>query len=191
MMLKRTSWVVAAFALAAGSAMAQSSEVKTETKVEVKDGKDVKLTGCVERLPEAGASARYRLTNVADTAGRRHSYLLVGKDGELDRHVGHMVEVKGKAADREDGKVKVKNKAMVKDGQGRMIAMGRTMSLVIVDQSGKELATHKIPYGARLHVDEGDEVKRGTRLAQWDPYTRPILTEATGKVEFEDLIEGA
>ena len=113
MLLKRTSWVVAAFALAAGSAMAQSSEVKTETKVEVKDGKDVKLTGCVERLPEAGASARYRLTNVADTAGKRHSYLLVGKDGELDRHVGHMVEVKGKAADREDGKVKVKTKTEV------------------------------------------------------------------------------
>jgi DNA-directed RNA polymerase subunit beta' len=90
-----------------------------------------------------------------------------------------------------NGKVKIKNRAMVKDGQGRMIAMGRTMSLVIVDQSGKELATHKIPYGARLHVDEGDEVKRGTKLAQWDPYTRPILTEATGKVEFEDLIEGA
>ncbi len=90
-----------------------------------------------------------------------------------------------------NGKVKIKNRAMVKDGQGRVVAMGRTMSLVIVDQSGKELATHKIPYGARLHVDEGDEVKRGTKLAQWDPYTRPILTEATGKVEFEDLIEGA
>jgi DNA-directed RNA polymerase subunit beta' len=65
------------------------------------------------------------------------------------------------------------------------------MSIVIVDQSGKELATHKVTYGARLLVDEGDEVKRGTRLAQWDPFTRPILTEASGKVDFEDLIEGA
>ena len=69
--------------------------------------------------------------------------------------------------------------------------MTRTMSIVIVDQSGKELATHKISYGARMHVDEGDTVKRGTKLAQWDPYTRPILTEASGKVDFEDLIEGA
>jgi DNA-directed RNA polymerase subunit beta' len=90
-----------------------------------------------------------------------------------------------------NGKVKIKNRAMVKDGQGRLIAMSRTMSIVIVDQSGKELSTHKVQYGARLHVDEGDEVKRGTKLAQWDPYTRPILTEVTGKVEFEDLIEGA
>ena len=69
--------------------------------------------------------------------------------------------------------------------------MGRTMSIVIVDQAGKELATHKVTYGARLHVDEGDDVKRGTKLAQWDPYTRPILTEADGKVDFEDLVEGA
>ena len=113
MMLKSTSWAIAVFALAAGPAMAQSSEVKTETKVEVKDGKDVKLTGCVERLPEAGASTQYRLTDVADATGRRHSYLLVGKDGDLERHVGHLVEVKGKAADREDGKVKVKTKTKV------------------------------------------------------------------------------
>ena len=79
----------------------------------------------------------------------------------------------------------------MKDSQGREVAMTRTMSIVIVDQSGKELATHKVHYGARVHVKEGDTVKRGTKLAQWDPYTRPILTEVNGKVDFEDLLEGA
>ncbi|MDP1640300.1 MAG: DNA-directed RNA polymerase subunit beta', partial [Hyphomicrobium sp.] len=90
-----------------------------------------------------------------------------------------------------NGTVKIKNPAVVKDSQGREVAMTRTMSIVIVDQSGKELATHKVHYGARVHVKEGDTVKRGTKLAQWDPYTRPILTEVNGKVDFEDLIEGA
>ncbi len=90
-----------------------------------------------------------------------------------------------------NGTVKIKNRAVMKDSQGRLVAMARTMSIVISDQSGKELATHKLPYGARLHVDEGDEVKRGTRLAQWDPFTRPILTEASGTVAFEDMIDGA
>jgi DNA-directed RNA polymerase subunit beta' len=90
-----------------------------------------------------------------------------------------------------NGKVKIKNPAVMKDSQGRGIAMTRTMSIVIVDQSGKELATHKVQYGARVHVAEGDTVKRGTKLAQWDPYTRPILTEVNGKVDFEDLIDGA
>jgi DNA-directed RNA polymerase subunit beta' len=90
-----------------------------------------------------------------------------------------------------NGTVKIKNRSVMKDSQGRLVAMARTMSIVITDQSGKELASHKLPYGARLHVDDGDEVKRGTRLAQWDPFTRPILTEASGTVDFEDMIEGA
>jgi DNA-directed RNA polymerase subunit beta' len=90
-----------------------------------------------------------------------------------------------------NGTVKIKNPAVMKDSQGNVISMTRTMSIIIVDQSGKELATHKVPYGARVHVSEGDEVKRGTKLAQWDPYTRPVLTEVDGKVDFEDLIEGA
>ncbi|MES0402208.1 MAG: DNA-directed RNA polymerase subunit beta' [Hyphomicrobium sp.] len=90
-----------------------------------------------------------------------------------------------------NGTVKIKNPAVAKDGQGREISMTRTMSIVIVDQSGKELATHKVPYGARVHVKEADTVQRGTKLAQWDPFTRPILTEVSGKVDFEDLIEGA
>jgi DNA-directed RNA polymerase subunit beta' len=89
-----------------------------------------------------------------------------------------------------NGKVKIKNRAVVKDSQGRLIAMGRNMAFVIGDQSGKELATQKIPYGAQMHVDDGDEVKRGARLAQWDPYMRPILTEVDGVADFADLVEG-
>ncbi len=89
-----------------------------------------------------------------------------------------------------NGTARVKNRNMVRDSQGRLIAMGRTNSIVIVDQGGKELATHKIVYGARVHIDEGDEVKRGTRIAQWDPFTRPILSEVDGIVDYEDMVEG-
>jgi DNA-directed RNA polymerase subunit beta' len=49
---------------------------------------------------------------------------------------------------------------------------------------------HRIQYGARLKVDDGDKVKRGQRLAEWDPYMRPILTEVDGIAELEDLLEG-
>ena len=89
-----------------------------------------------------------------------------------------------------NGTVKIKNRSIGKDSQGRLIAMSRNMTLVIVDKSGKELATQKIVYGARMHVDDGDEVKRGTRLAQWDPYMRPILTEVDGVADFADLVDG-
>ena len=89
-----------------------------------------------------------------------------------------------------NGTVKIKNRNIGKDSQGRLIAMGRAMSVTIIDQGGKELASHRIMYGARLHVDEGDTVKRGTRLAQWDPYTRPVLSEVEGVVDFEDMVDG-
>jgi len=89
-----------------------------------------------------------------------------------------------------NGTVKIKNRSVGKDSQGRLIAMSRNMTLSIIDKSGKELATQKIVYGARMHVDDGDEVKRGTRLAQWDPYMRPIITEVDGVVDFADLVDG-
>ena len=89
-----------------------------------------------------------------------------------------------------NGTAKIKNRAIGKDSQGRLIAMTRNMTLTITDKSGKELASQKIVYGARMHVDDGDEVKRGTRLAQWDPYMRPIITEVDGVVDFSDLVDG-
>ena len=49
---------------------------------------------------------------------------------------------------------------------------------------------HRLPYGTHLRVDDGVKVKRGDRLAEWDPYTRPVLTEIEGAVDFEDLVEG-
>jgi DNA-directed RNA polymerase subunit beta' len=60
----------------------------------------------------------------------------------------------------------------------------------VVDQDGTERAVHRVQYGSRLRVEDGDRIKRGQRLAEWDPYTRPILTEVEGTVGFEDLVEG-
>ncbi|MET0687677.1 MAG: DNA-directed RNA polymerase subunit beta', partial [Methyloceanibacter sp.] len=89
-----------------------------------------------------------------------------------------------------DGTVKIKQRNVVKDSQGRSMVMGRNTSLVVLDQDGTERAVHKLPYGTHLRVEDGTKVKRGDRLAEWDPYTRPVLTEIAGAVDFEDLVEG-
>jgi DNA-directed RNA polymerase subunit beta' len=68
--------------------------------------------------------------------------------------------------------------------------MARNTELVLVDDQGRERATYRVPYGARLHVDEGGEVKKGQRLAEWDPYTLPIITEREGLVNYMDLVDG-
>jgi DNA-directed RNA polymerase subunit beta' len=89
-----------------------------------------------------------------------------------------------------DGAIKIKNKNMVKNSDGQTVAMVRNMVVAVLDPDGTERAVHRIQYGARVLVDEGDKIKRGQRIAEWDPYTRPILTEVEGTIAFEDLVEG-
>ena len=91
-----------------------------------------------------------------------------------------------------DGTVKIRNRS----GQARLGrqpdgAMVRNMSIVVIDSDGNERAVHRVAYGSKLHVDDGDTVKRGQRIAEWDPYTRPMLAEVDGVVDFEDLVDGA
>ncbi|MGL4495864.1 MAG: DNA-directed RNA polymerase subunit beta', partial [Beijerinckiaceae bacterium] len=89
-----------------------------------------------------------------------------------------------------EGTVKIKNRAAARNSDGDLVALSRNMSIVIVGPDGTERATHRIQYGAKLRVDEGDKVKRGQRIVEWDPYTRPIITEIDGKIGYEDLIDG-
>jgi len=89
-----------------------------------------------------------------------------------------------------NGKIKIKNRNVARDSQGRLVAMGRNIAIAILDEEGKERASHKVIQGSHLKVDDGDTVKRGQRLAEWDPYTRPVLTEVDGIVDFEDLVPG-
>jgi DNA-directed RNA polymerase subunit beta' len=89
-----------------------------------------------------------------------------------------------------DGTIKIKNKNVVKNSDGQTVAMARNMVVAVLDPDGTERAVHRIQYGARLLVEEDDKIKRGQRIAEWDPYTRPILTEVEGTIGFEDLVEG-
>ncbi len=73
---------------------------------------------------------------------------------------------------------------------GQLVVMGRNVQVIVLDEHGNERASHKLTYGSRLKVDEGGTINRGQRIAEWDPYTMPILTEVNGTVEFEDLVDG-
>jgi DNA-directed RNA polymerase subunit beta' len=78
----------------------------------------------------------------------------------------------------------------VKSALGELIVMSRNMQIVVVDEDGKERQSFKPPFGARLKVDEKSKIKRGDRIAEWDPYATPILTEVAGKAKFEDVVDG-
>jgi DNA-directed RNA polymerase subunit beta' len=89
-----------------------------------------------------------------------------------------------------DARIEIKNRNVVNNSDGVPIVMGRNCEIVLLDEAGREKARHRIPYGARLLVDEGAEVSRGDRMVEWDPYTVPIITEKDGIAHYVDLIEG-
>src|SRR3954463_14732033 len=98
--------IIATSALAFTGAItlgAQTSETNTKTKIEVKDGKDVKVTGCVESL----SNGRYALTDVSSKHESLHRYLLVSDD-DFSKVLGQRVQIEGTLADRGDGKVEIK-----------------------------------------------------------------------------------
>ncbi|HUJ04279.1 MAG TPA: DNA-directed RNA polymerase subunit beta', partial [Rhizomicrobium sp.] len=107
-------------------------------------------------------------------------------------HIGGAAQVAGqsKIEASYDGKIKIVNRNVVKNSDGELIAMGRNMQIAIVDAKGQERAAYRITYGAKLKVDEGASVKRGDRLAEWNPNALPVLTEVEGVVKYEDLVSG-
>jgi DNA-directed RNA polymerase subunit beta' len=86
--------------------------------------------------------------------------------------------------------VELRNHNIVKNSSGVPIVMSRNAELVLKDKKGVDKATHRIPYGARLLVEDKGKVKAGQKMAEWDPYTLPILTEKDGTANFFDLVEG-
>ena len=105
--------ISAGFCMAAMCAVglsAQTSTTESKTKIEVKDGKNVTVNGCLERNPGGG----YIIT----TTGGDLKYALV-TDDDLSKHLGHRMEVKGKAADRGDGKVKIESTVGTSGGEKR------------------------------------------------------------------------
>jgi DNA-directed RNA polymerase subunit beta' len=89
-----------------------------------------------------------------------------------------------------DAKVQIANRTVVTNSAGQLVIMSRNCEYVLVDANGREKARHRVPYGAKMLTDEGTVVTKGTKLAEWDPYTLPILTEREGVAHYVDLVEG-
>ena len=78
----------------------------------------------------------------------------------------------------------------VTNSKGELVVISRSGEIIIHDEHGRERERHKVPYGATLSVKADQPIKAGTVLANWDPLTRPIITEFAGKTLFENVEEG-
>ncbi|WP_050526161.1 DNA-directed RNA polymerase subunit beta' [Pseudorhodobacter aquimaris] len=90
----------------------------------------------------------------------------------------------------QEGRVEFRNANLLENVNGEQVVMGRAMQIAIIDEAGQERAVHKVSYGAKVHVKDGEAVKRGAKLFEWDPYTLPIIAEKAGIARFVDLVSG-
>ena len=108
-------------------------------------------------------------------------------------HIGGTVSGKVEQAEirsRGTGVVRFERLNAVRNPAGRQIVLNRNGEIIVVAPDGRERERFPVIYGAELVVEEGQEIEAGEKLAQWDPFTVPILTEVQGTIKFGDLIEG-
>ena len=108
-------------------------------------------------------------------------------------HVGGAASVSAEQSSVEvpfSGVLTLDNARTVDNAEGNAIVLSRNSEIVISDGQGREKSRHRVPYGAKMLVKLGSKVEKGQKVAEWDPFTTPIISDKSGKVELVDLIAG-
>ncbi|MCK9273740.1 MAG: DNA-directed RNA polymerase subunit beta' [Syntrophales bacterium] len=91
---------------------------------------------------------------------------------------------------RHDGNVKFENLSVATNSRGDAVVMSRNGEIHVIDEEGRSRGKYPVPYGAHLKVKEQDKIRRGDLIAEWDPYSLPIISDVDGRIKFGDIIEG-
>jgi DNA-directed RNA polymerase subunit beta' len=91
---------------------------------------------------------------------------------------------------KSSGTIRMHNTKTVKhEKKGHLVVTSRSCEISVIDQFGRERERYKVPYGAILSIEDGDSVELGQLVANWDPHTHPVVTEVSGRIQFEDFID--
>ena len=140
--------------------------------------------------------ARGRLVNPGEAIGIIAAQSIGEPGTQLTMRTFHIGGTASRRAEqttlesRIDGKVRFINLKSVRNREGNLVVMNRNGEIAILDDSGRERRRYSVIYGAKLRVKDGQKVKEGEILAEWDPYSIPVLTEVSGRVKFGDILEG-
>ncbi len=140
--------------------------------------------------------ARGRLVNVGEAIGIIAAQSIGEPGTQLTMRTFHIGGAASRRAEqttlesRIEGKIKFINLKTVKNREGHLIVMNRNGEIAVLDENDRERRRYSVIYGAKLKVRDGQKVKEGEMLAEWDPYSIPVLTEVTGRVKFGDILEG-
>ena len=107
-------------------------------------------------------------------------------------HVGGTASIKQESqiVSKTNGTLKIINTNLLEDSKKNLIVMGRNTQLSIEDDNDIQVAVYKVPYGSKLFFQNGDKIKKNSKICEWDPYTTPVIAEKSGIAGYVDLIEG-
>lgn len=140
--------------------------------------------------------ARGKLVELGEAVGIIAAQSIGEPGTQLTMRTFHIGGAVGKALEQSQhlaqsqGKVKYINLRVVRRTDGTLVALNRQGEIAIEGPDGRILEKYPVVYGAKIKVEEGEIVKPGTLLVEWDPYTMPIITEVSGRVKFGDIIDG-
>ena len=107
-------------------------------------------------------------------------------------HIGGTASIKqdSQVITKTEGILKIINTNLIEDSKKNLIVMGRNTQLSIEDEKEIQVAVYKVPYGSKLFFQNGDKVKKNSKICEWDPYTTPVIAEKSGIAGYVDLIDG-
>lgn len=141
--------------------------------------------------------ARGATVNLGETVGIIAAQSIGEPGTQLTMRTFHLGGAASRAVEqsvhtaRFDGTLKLENIHAVPNRAGKLTVMNRNGDAIVVDDSGRERDKYKIPYGAVLNFKEGEKMTKGALIAEWDPYSNPIIAEVSARVQFQDIEEGS
>ncbi len=140
--------------------------------------------------------ARGRLINIGEAVGVIAAQSIGEPGTQLTMRTFHIGGTASRRAEQNtweakfSGILKFDSLKEVINEEGKWVVLGRRGEAVIVDDNGREKERHPLPIGSIIKVPEGEKVTQGQQIAEWDPFSVPILTDVSGFVRFNDIIEG-
>ena len=139
--------------------------------------------------------ARGKLVSVGEAVGMIAAQSIGEPGTQLTMrtfHVGGTAQIKEESqiVSQTKGKLNIINKNLIEDLK-KYNCDGRNTQLSIEDENKSQLAIYKVNYGSKLFFKDGETIEKGKKIAEWDPYTLPVIAETSGIVNYMDLMEGS
>jgi len=189
-----------------GEVLVKSKDIIDEEaceKIDAAGVKSIKVHSVITCISKEGVCAkcygrdlsRGKLVSIGEAIGMIAAQSIGEPGTQLTMrtfHVGGTAQIKEESAvsAHSSGIIKIINKNLIEDSKKNKIIMGRNTQISIEDDNGRQLAIYKVPYGSKLYCDHNENIKKGKKICEWDPYTLPVIAEKSGIVSFMDLVDG-